>query len=107
VEQKAAEPEAVAAGLVAGDYRRVLGQTVPLLDLLDLQRQPRQAPCRDTADIGKDFAKEIREYHIPDFSNWNDNDSFEAAFDRLLKDLKAEASTGSSTQEAADPETPH
>jgi hypothetical protein len=46
--------------------------------------------CFD-ADVGKDSAVEIREYFIPDFSNWKDHDSFEAAFARLLNDLKAEA----------------
>jgi hypothetical protein len=45
--------------------------------------------CFD-ADNGKDSAREIREYFIPDFSNWKDHDSYQKAFDRLLKDLKAE-----------------
>jgi uncharacterized protein YjbI with pentapeptide repeats len=45
--------------------------------------------CFD-ADSGKDLAKEVREYFIPDFSNWKDHDDFEKAFDRLLRDLKAE-----------------
>jgi len=27
------------------------------------------------SEIGKDMAVEIREYHIPDFSNWKDHDS--------------------------------
>jgi hypothetical protein len=45
--------------------------------------------CFD-ADHGKDLAVELREYWIPDFSNWNDNDAFEAAFGRLLRDLKAD-----------------
>jgi hypothetical protein len=49
--------------------------------------------CDDTAS-GEDLAPEIRDYFIPDFSNWKDHDSFEAAFDRLLNDLKAEESTG-------------
>jgi len=31
---------------------------------------------------------------IPDLSKWKDHDSFEAAFARLLKDLKAEESAG-------------
>lgn len=44
--------------------------------------------CFD-ADIGKDSAREIREYFIPDFSNWKDPDSYKKAFERLLKDLKA------------------
>jgi uncharacterized protein YjbI with pentapeptide repeats len=41
-------------------------------------------------DTGRDLAVEIRSYYIPDFSNWKDHDSFEAAFAKLLKDLKAE-----------------
>src|SRR5262249_20158911 len=45
--------------------------------------------CFD-ADTGKDFAFEIREYVIPDFSTWKDHDAFEAAFARLIKGLKAE-----------------
>jgi TIR domain/Pentapeptide repeats (8 copies) len=44
--------------------------------------------CFD-ADIGKDSAREIREYFIPDFSNWKDHDSYQNAFERLLKDLRA------------------
>jgi hypothetical protein len=42
------------------------------------------------ADTVTDLAAEIRSYFIPDFSNWKDNDSYKKAFDRLLKDLKAE-----------------
>jgi hypothetical protein len=48
--------------------------------------------CFD-ADSGKDLAIEIREYFIPDFSNWKDHDSFEKTFDRLLRDLRAVDST--------------
>jgi TIR domain len=46
--------------------------------------------CFD-ADRGKDPAREIREYFIPDFSNWKDHDSYQTAFQRLVKDLKAGA----------------
>ena len=42
------------------------------------------------ADRGLDSAREIREYFIPDFSNWKDHDSYTRAFERLLRDLKAE-----------------
>jgi len=42
-------------------------------------------------DTGRDMAREIREYFIPDFSNWKDHDSFETGFSRLLRDLKAES----------------
>jgi hypothetical protein len=43
--------------------------------------------CFD-ADRGKDSAREIREYFIPDFSNWKDHDSYQKAFQRLVSDLK-------------------
>ena len=42
------------------------------------------------ADTGIDSAREIREYFIPDFSNWKDHDAYTAAFERLVRDLKAE-----------------
>jgi hypothetical protein len=44
--------------------------------------------CRDSLS-GKDLAEEVRQYFIPDFSNWKDHDKFEVAFARLLKDLRA------------------
>ena len=43
------------------------------------------------ADTGRDMAREIREYFIPEFSNWKDHDDFERGFARLLDDLKAAA----------------
>ena len=49
----------------------------------------RKWKCFDS-DTGKDLAVELREYFMPDFSNWKGHDSFEDAFDRLLRDLKAE-----------------
>jgi hypothetical protein len=45
----------------------------------------------DEPSVGKDSAREIREYFIPDFSQWKDHDSYVKAFDRLLRDLKASA----------------
>ena len=50
------------------------------------------------ADTGKDSAREIREYFIPDFSNWKDHDSYQA-FERLLRDLKAEVGEGTPPSE--------
>jgi len=38
--------------------------------------------CFD-ADTGKDSAREIREYFIPDFTNWKDHDAYRHAFERL------------------------
>jgi TIR domain/Pentapeptide repeats (8 copies) len=46
------------------------------------------------SDLAEDVAEEVREYFIPDFSNWKDHDSFESAFARLLRDLKSDESTG-------------
>jgi len=57
---------------------------IRLVDFDDI----RKWKCLD-ADTGKDLAVEVREYFIPDFSNWKDQDSFDAAFNRLLVDLKA------------------
>jgi hypothetical protein len=45
--------------------------------------------CFD-ADTREDLASEVRQYFIPDFSNWKDHDAFERAFERLLRDLRAE-----------------
>jgi hypothetical protein len=47
--------------------------------------------CFD-ADTGKDSAREIREFYIPDFSNWKNLDSYQEAFQRLINDLKAKGS---------------
>jgi hypothetical protein len=57
--------------------------------------------CFD-ADTGTDSAREIREYFIPDFSKWKDHDSYQKAFDRLLKDLKAEAERADTATGRAD-----
>jgi hypothetical protein len=45
--------------------------------------------CFDS-DSGKDLAVEVREYYVPDFSNWQNKDFFEREFDHLLRDLKTE-----------------
>jgi uncharacterized protein YjbI with pentapeptide repeats len=58
---------------------------IRLVDLEAIQKWE----CFD-AESGKDLAIELREYFIPDFSNWKNRLAFEAAFDRLLRDLKAE-----------------
>jgi hypothetical protein len=49
-------------------------------------------------DLGQDVAKVVREYHVPDFSKWQDQDAFEAAFARLLEDLKAPTSADEKTK---------
>lgn len=45
--------------------------------------------CFD-ADSGKDLARDIREYFIPNFSGWEDNQVFESGFKKLLEALKKE-----------------
>jgi hypothetical protein len=65
------------------DYRRVLFP-IRLVSFETL----RDWECFD-ADTGKDSAREIREYFIPDFSNWKNHDSYEEAFTALIRDLKA------------------
>lgn len=43
------------------------------------------------SDSGRDLAREIREYHIPDFSTWKtDHDAYKVAFERLLRALRSE-----------------
>jgi len=39
----------------------------------------------------QDSAREIREFLVPDFSNWKNHDAYKLAFDRLLKDLQGNA----------------
>jgi TIR domain/Pentapeptide repeats (8 copies) len=43
---------------------------------------------------GRDSAREIREYFIPDFSNWKDADSYSRACSQLLKDLALSGALG-------------
>lgn len=42
--------------------------------------------CFDS-DSGEDVAKAVRRYYIPDFSQWQIEQHYRAAFDRLLHDL--------------------
>jgi hypothetical protein len=36
------------------------------------------------------LAVEIREYHIPDFSDWKNHDAYSEGLKNLLRDLKTE-----------------
>jgi TIR domain/Pentapeptide repeats (8 copies) len=42
------------------------------------------------ADEGEDLATEIREYYIPDFTEWKSHDSYQKEFEKLLRDLRME-----------------
>jgi len=43
--------------------------------------------CFDV-DWGRDIAVEVREYFIPDFSDWRDPKAFESAVQGLIRDLR-------------------
>ncbi len=54
----------------------------------------REWKCFDN-NTGKDLAEEVREYFIPDdFTNWEDDAAFAAAFERLLANLRQERRDG-------------
>jgi len=57
---------------------------IRLVDFETLERWE----CFD-ADSGKDLAIEVREYYIPDFSNWRDEEAFQVEFAKLLRDLRS------------------
>lgn len=41
------------------------------------------------ADLVKDLGEEIREYYIPDFSDWQDIEAFDKRIDKLVHDLRS------------------
>jgi len=47
--------------------------------------------CFDS-DRGKDSAREIREYFIPEFSGWQNESVYRAALQRLVLDLQSPGS---------------
>ena len=49
------------------------------------------------ADTGIDAAREIREYFIPDFSEWKELNSYQRAFNRLIRDLQPQSSAPAGT----------
>jgi hypothetical protein len=40
------------------------------------------------ADLGQDLASELREYFVPDFSDWNDDSMFEVQFAKVMAGLR-------------------
>ncbi len=46
--------------------------------------------CFD-ADSGNDSACEIREYYVPDFSNWKDHDFYQSRLKELVRDLTTDS----------------
>lgn len=49
----------------------------------------RRWECFD-ADTGKDSARKIREYHVPDFSGWHDRNVYQKQFELLVRDLQTD-----------------
>lgn len=46
-------------------------------------------------DTDKAWASRLRRSrHIGDFTNWKDHDAYQKAFDRLIRNLKAEKPAG-------------
>jgi hypothetical protein len=45
--------------------------------------------CFD-ADSGRDIAEEVREFFIPDFSEWTKKEMFKSEFTKLCRDLRRE-----------------
>lgn len=58
--------------------------------LVDFERL-RAWECFD-GDVGKDSAREVREYYVPDFTNWQNPDSYQVELAKLLNDLKMSGS---------------
>jgi hypothetical protein len=67
--------------------------TSPDCSLADYKaaQESRQRLKLHTGALTTPMCREMREYYIPDFTAWKDHDAFEAAVDRLLRDLKAAA----------------
>jgi len=52
------------------------------------------------ADSGRDLAREIREYFIPDFSEWRDESVYRREADRLIEALMIDVSTDATPSES-------
>jgi len=47
-----------------------------------------------SAETGHDLARELREFYIPDFSNWRDHESYTRAFSSLLRAIATSVELG-------------
>jgi len=65
------------------EKRRMLFPVLLKISYKELQ----EWECFD-ADTGKDSAREIREYYIPDFSQWESPEKYNEEFEKLVRDLK-------------------
>src|SRR5205085_6574752 len=73
--------------------RREVVETRPVLFPIRIMsfEDLKQWECFD-ADLGTDVAREIREYYIRDFSEWETEELYRQAFEVLLRDLRTKAS---------------
>jgi uncharacterized protein YjbI with pentapeptide repeats len=69
-----------------------VGDRTPKLFPIRLMDDTALEPWKSfNADLAEDVAEVVREYHIPDFSDWENRGSFDAAFEKLVRDLKKDA----------------
>jgi hypothetical protein len=104
--------ESIASNWVQTEIRRARRQEklrnerklfpIRLCDMPTLQKWH----CFD-ADTGSDIAQEVREYFIPDFSNWRDPDTFDEEFDKLADALRLEGVQMSSAKTTNSPRAFH
>jgi hypothetical protein len=59
-----------------------------LIRLMDFEAL-QEWECHDSR-TGGDLAEEVRQYFIPDFSDWKNHDAFESSFSKLMRDLTDE-----------------
>jgi hypothetical protein len=52
-----------------------------------LAARPRKSQTARTRNESRLKVREIREYFIPDFSHWMENEAYKRAFERLMRDL--------------------
>lgn len=60
-------------------------------------KQLKQWECFDPA-TGRDLAPEIREYYVPDFTDWESATKFREEFDKLIRDLKKPDEVGKAAE---------
>jgi len=91
-----ARPEVVEEIIETIEYERKEGIQrlfpVRLDDFLFTEEADRlayqQLPPRQRRE---DWLTYLRDYHVPDFSQWKDHDAYNAEFQKLLRDLKSPA----------------
>lgn len=74
----------------ARDKERVSGRVV-LFPIALTSYETVRTWAQFNPDIGDDNARRIREFYIPDFSNWRDQNAYTVTLSRLITALRANA----------------